>query len=377
MKKRALSTVVSVLALAISFFAAYPAFKYFLDEAAKRAADTSLLESFFGFVAVMAFILVAVLLHVIIHEAGHLVFGLLSGYRFVSFRIFSLTLVKKNGRFSLKKYNVPGSSGQCLLATKLENSTKTPTFIYNIGGGLMNIIASAAFACVAIFAFDTELGFKVCAMFVGGGIVFALSNILPMRFGAIANDGYNALMLMRSPAANRAFSLQLSVNAAQTDGKSLSDMPSEWFEFPSDVELSNIHVAALGYICAQRMLYAEQISEAKEAFTHLLDTANLLPIYEGLIRADIAYCLAVSGGSAKDIKDTLTEPAVKLMKSMRTHPSVIRADYAIAKFFGEEKRAATLARRLAAVGKTYPYAISDDERLIALLDERLAASASS
>ena len=167
MKKRTLSTIVSVVAFAISFFAAYPAFKYFLDEAAKRAADTSLLESFFVFVAVMAFIFVAVFLHVIIHEAGHLVFGLLSGYRFVSFRIFSLTLVKKNGRLSLKKYNIPGSAGQCLLAPKLENSTKTPTFIYNIGGGLMNIIASAAFACVAIFAFDTELGFKMFAMFVG------------------------------------------------------------------------------------------------------------------------------------------------------------------------------------------------------------------
>lgn len=374
MKKRALSTVVSVLALAISFFAAYPAFDYFLDEAAKRAADSSLLESFFVFVAVMAFILVSVFLHVIIHEAGHLVFGLLSGYRFVSFRIFSLTFVKKNGRFSLKKYNVPGSSGQCLLAPKLENSTKTPIFIYNIGGGLMNIIASAAFACVAIFAFDTELGFKMCAVFVGEGVAFALANILPMRFGAIANDGYNALMLLKNPAANRAFSLQLSVNAAQTDGKSLSDMPSEWFVFPEDGELSNVHVAALSYICARRMLYGEQISEAKDTLLHLLDTADLLPIYDGLVRADIAYCLAVTGGSAAEIKNILTDSAVKIMKSMSRHPAVIRADYAIAKFFGEEKRAAALAHRLASVGKNHPYPITEDVRLIALADERIGTN---
>ena len=373
MKKRAVSAVVSVLFVALSIFAAAPAFKYFLNESTKRATDTSVFEDFLGLIITLLVPFVAMLLHVIIHESGHLVFGFLSGYRFVSFRIFSLTLVKKSGKFALKKYSIPGSAGQCLLAPKVENSTKTPIFVYNIGGGLMNIIASAVLALVAVLTFDTELGFKMCAVFVGEGILFALVNVLPMRFGAIANDGYNALMLMRSPAANRAFSIQLSVNAAQTDGKSLADMPDEWFVFPSDGELSNIHVAALGYVCAQRMLYSEQIREAKEALLHLLETANLLPIYDGLIRADIAYCLAVSGGSADEIKAMLNGNAKKIIKSMSRHPSVIRADYAIAKFFGEEKRAEALARRLAAVGKNHPYPIAEDVRLIALADERISS----
>ena len=33
-------------------------------------------------------LVVASVLHIILHEAGHLVFGLLTGFRFVSFRIF-------------------------------------------------------------------------------------------------------------------------------------------------------------------------------------------------------------------------------------------------------------------------------------------------
>ena len=93
MKKRAVSAAVTVLFVAISFLAAAPVFRYFLNEAAKRATDTSIFDAFSGLVIMLAVSFGAILLHVIIHEAGHLVFGLLSGYRFVSFRIFSLTLV--------------------------------------------------------------------------------------------------------------------------------------------------------------------------------------------------------------------------------------------------------------------------------------------
>ena len=36
----------------------------------------------------------AMFIQLVIHEAGHLVFGLLSGYRFSSFRIFSFMWIK-------------------------------------------------------------------------------------------------------------------------------------------------------------------------------------------------------------------------------------------------------------------------------------------
>ena len=39
----------------------------------------------------------AIFLQIIIHETGHLVFGIATGYRFSSFRIASLMLVKTEG----------------------------------------------------------------------------------------------------------------------------------------------------------------------------------------------------------------------------------------------------------------------------------------
>lgn len=48
-------------------------------------------------------------LQAILHEGGHLVCGLLSGYRFLSFRVGSFTLLRQNGRLVLRRFYLPGT----------------------------------------------------------------------------------------------------------------------------------------------------------------------------------------------------------------------------------------------------------------------------
>ena len=55
-------------------------------------------------------------LQTILHEGGHLVCGLLTGYRFVSFRIGSWMVQRENGRLRFHRYTLAGTAGQCLLA---------------------------------------------------------------------------------------------------------------------------------------------------------------------------------------------------------------------------------------------------------------------
>lgn len=67
------------------------------------------------YVGMFVFMYVAILMHIVIHEAGHLVFGLLSGYKFSSFRIFSFMWIKENGKIKLKRLSIAGTGGQCLM----------------------------------------------------------------------------------------------------------------------------------------------------------------------------------------------------------------------------------------------------------------------
>ena len=53
--------------------------------------------------------------HMILHEAGHLIFGLMTGYKFNSFRIASFMWIRENGKLRLKRHSLAGTGGQCLM----------------------------------------------------------------------------------------------------------------------------------------------------------------------------------------------------------------------------------------------------------------------
>lgn len=73
-------------------------------------------HSFFILVGVPLLMIVAFYLQMIIHEAGHLLFGLCTGYRFLSFRIGNLMWVKQDEKLKLRRLKITGTGGQCLMA---------------------------------------------------------------------------------------------------------------------------------------------------------------------------------------------------------------------------------------------------------------------
>ena len=80
-----------------------------------KFANASMWEMFGVPLLAIVFMIFSTFLQIILHEGGHLVCGLLTGYRFVSFRIFNQTLIRQDGRMRIKRFNIAGTGGQCLL----------------------------------------------------------------------------------------------------------------------------------------------------------------------------------------------------------------------------------------------------------------------
>ena len=96
-----------------------------------------------GAVAVLfAGFVLALYLQTAVHEAGHLVCGLLSGYRFCSYRLGSLMLLREEGRLRLRRLKIAGTAGQCLMAPP-PWSEELPVILYNLGGCLFNLLRIA------------------------------------------------------------------------------------------------------------------------------------------------------------------------------------------------------------------------------------------
>lgn len=166
-----------------------------------------------------AFLAVAFVLHIIIHEAGHLVFGLLTGHTFLSYRVFSFCLIKQEGKFKMVRSKVPGTMGQCLLTPPEMNDRHFPYQLYLLGGVIANLLFSALSFIFYLFNPIMVLEFVLV------GVLFFLLNGLPNGF----NDGSTLKIARSSLNKERLLYIQLASNAKMSTGSKFSELPEEYF----------------------------------------------------------------------------------------------------------------------------------------------------
>ena len=206
------------------------------SEAIANVADIHANELLIPVLWVIVWAVVTLILQIIIHEGGHLVAGLLTGYRFVSFRIFNLTLIKKDGHYEWRNFSLGGTGGQCLMAPPLRPLSEIDTRWYNLGGVLANFVVSTV-ALVVMLCFDLPVWAETfLLMLTFFGFLLALTNGIPMRLGGVNNDGYNLFYLEKTPLDKRLLCQMLEANARIQNGIHPKDMAEEMFitEAPVD-----------------------------------------------------------------------------------------------------------------------------------------------
>ncbi len=129
----------------------------------------------------------AMLLQVIIHEAGHLVFGLLTGYRFLSFRVFSLMLVREEEKLRFRRYSLAGTGGQCLMIPPELRDGTMPVLLYNFGGAILNLVAAALFFALSLLLPPSSFLRLFLRLLALAGVYYALTNGIPLHLGPVDN----------------------------------------------------------------------------------------------------------------------------------------------------------------------------------------------
>ena len=106
-----------------------------LSIAALGGKDVDLTSDMLDVAIILVALFIAAYLQIILHEAGHLVCGLLSGYNFVSFCIGSFTIIKQDGKIRIKRFKLAGTGGQCHMSQPRDVALdEVPTMLYNAGG---------------------------------------------------------------------------------------------------------------------------------------------------------------------------------------------------------------------------------------------------
>lgn len=302
---------------------------------------------FLSCVLLIAIVFVAYFLQVIVHEAGHLVFGLLSKFRFQSFRIGSITLIKKNGKYTLKKYVLAGTGGQCLMIPPREEEISGARVgWYLMGGSIFNLIfGGGCLAVVLLFSVNVWL-LVFLGMSAVFGILFALLNGIPLRMSMIANDGANAVSLKRSEDEAREICRHLTINAQGMDGVRLREMPAEWFAFPGAEQLKSNAYAERAVFACNRLMDEMNFTQAAEEIRRLLDADSaMMGVHRNLLICDLLYCELVGECREEVLASLYTRELMKFIRTMQSFPSVIRTEYAFGRLYDRTSKKATLMRK--------------------------------
>lgn len=253
-----------------------------------------------------------------IHEGGHLVAGCLTGYGFVSFRVFSLTLIKDGGHFRLKRFAIAGTGGQCLLSPPDVQAENMPYVWYNIGGVIATTIAVVA-AVALIFVTDSLYLKIALTVFVIIAAIMTLMNGIPMKIGGISNDAYNVRQMRRDVGCRRAVAAMLRANAMLQQGRRIKDMPKELFKQSEITDYSNPLQLSPMLLEASRRLDAGDIEGAFELYDSLYQHHDsLLRLYRLEVKCELLYICLIS--NRQEYADRLLDD--ELLKYIETYAKI-------------------------------------------------------
>lgn len=310
-----------------------------------------------SFLVLFVAMYIAMYVQIAVHEAGHLIFGLITGYSFCSYRLGRLMWIKQNGKLSFKRYSLRGTGGQCLMSPPEIKDGKMPVILYNLGGSIMNLFTSALCTILYFVFRDTDIISTVFLVSAVIGVFFAALNGIPMRLGAIDNDGYNAVSIRKSENSMRSFYIQLKLISELSQGKRLKDMPSEWFTVPTDEEMKNSMSATIGVLCCNRLMDSQSLNEAQGLMEHFLSIdSGIVGIQKNLLLCDILYCELMGENRKEKIDELLTKDMKKILKARINNPAALRTQYAYSLICQNNgKAAAKIKKRFDKIIASYPY----------------------
>ena len=276
-------------------------------------------------------IVIGLYVQIIIHEFGHFIFGLLSGYQLVSFRVGSFTLVRTPEGMKIKRYNIPGTGGQCLMAPpKQESNGKYPMKLYNMGGILFNLIVSIL--CTIVYVISRNIAFKmVCLGFMLVGYYLFIVNGIPLKIGGIANDGYNVFSSGdKDPIGQRAFYIQLDINARLSNGIQMNDIPFEDIALPEDANLSNPLVTGAKILEYYWYMNRNELENAKNLLEQILATDKVIPLMRNMVKMERVFVEILTENKQSIIDDMWTKDVQRYIKQAKYDIHARRVEVAMA-----------------------------------------------
>lgn len=294
-------------------------------------------------------------INICLHEVGHMIFGLISGYEFSSIRFGKLMVVKENGKLRLCIYNMPGTGGQCIMSAPKVDPEKMPVVLYNLGGLIMNLVVCVIGLCLFLVMKDShQVAAMISLMFGMTALAILISNGIP--FSQIGNDGANTVILYRDKNARESFRNQLEIVKYLADNYSTREMPAELFSFDKSIPMTNPLITAQAVNCYNYLSVNKRYDEAKEMAMFILENAKSInQLHEKLLYGDLLFMTIVIDRDTESAKQQFEahKKEINQAAGFISMQRVLYAYYSLVEV--SEDKAKKYAKLFENSVKNYPY----------------------
>lgn len=185
------------------------------------------------------------ILAVILHEAGHILFGKICGFKFVKSKILCLEIYRVGNKLKIGFVKFGEELGDTEMAPTANRNLKVKVILYSLGGIIMNILQMT----VQIFVLVTVKENPFVYSFVGASYLLPgyllIINLLPLFKGS---DGDVAFTLISGGVEGRCALNYYKALALLFDGVTPENLPSALlYDYDGD-DCFSVYVSYLRYL---------------------------------------------------------------------------------------------------------------------------------
>ena len=254
-------------------------------------------------------------------------------------------LTRYDGKFRISRYSIPGAGGQCLMIPPEKGDTNWGIILYNAGGIIMNAFLGVV-SLIILYVFYDHFNFESASFFMLSavvGILFALTNGIPLSSGGIANDGMNMLKLRKDKFSTEVFLTSMRVAGTLQKGGMIGDVLNSYMCDGRHIDLSNpIHVMALNL----DLSFAMSVMDFDKASSIIRRAMNeehkITGIYRDEFNKERVFLALIRPDGTTDVGRLLDARLRDYISKMSLfRPDALRVGYAVALLYEHDAERAS------------------------------------
>jgi len=258
----------------------------------------------YGILLFCAIFMILFYLQIFVHELGHVIFGKLSGYRFMAMSVFGICIIRDGGKLRRAHFPLMGAAGGTLCLPGGGYKSDTPYKMMLMGGAFMNLLVAGICMIVIIMYPHPFLNIFM----LGGvmtGIFVAVPNLIPFTSGLMVNDAMMLRLFEKEDASKHCVYYGQMRMFALLTGKDHTLVPA-----PEDLPQDNRLADAILFTLAEDDLNLKRFDAAEKKFAELLGNFEEGSTAHNLVNLHILLINELNG-AGREVIDSIYSGKMK------------------------------------------------------------------